>query len=94
MEKTKRKTMQEMKTEKKENGWIAAFKFLPLLVFAITVIIFKLDLLVAAPIATFSAICVYMLVERANFEDAFEQGLNSARKIALIFFIFTPVCQS
>lgn len=87
MEKTNLKPKNEHKTQKKENGWIAAFKFLPLLVFAITVIIFKLDLLVAAPIATFSAICVYMIVERAHFEDAFEQGLNSARKIVLIFFI-------
>ena len=87
MEKMNLKPIQKQKSEKKESGWIAAFKFLPLLVFAITVILFKLDLLVAAPIATFSAICVYMIVERAHFEDAFEQGLNSARKIALIFFI-------
>ncbi len=72
---------------KKESAWIAAFKFLPLLVFAVTVIVFKLDLLVAAPIATFSAISVYMIVNRAHFEDAFEQGLKSARKIVLIFFI-------
>lgn len=87
MEKIKQENSVEKMKPQKENGWIAAFKFLPLLVFALTVIVFKLDLLVAAPIATFSAICVYMIVERAHFEDAFEQGLNSARKIALIFFI-------
>ena len=40
---------------KKEGVLIAAFKFLPLLVFALAVIVFKLDLLIAAPIATFAA---------------------------------------
>jgi hypothetical protein len=36
--------------------WIAALKFLPLLVFGILVILCKLDLLIAAPIATMTAI--------------------------------------
>ena len=39
-----------MKTEKKQSGWVAAFKFVPLMVFALLVIIFKMDLLLAAPI--------------------------------------------
>lgn len=73
--------------KKKESGWIAAFKFVPLLVFALAVIVFKLDLLIAAPIATFSAICVYMIVNRAGFETSFDQGLESVKKIVLIFFI-------
>ena len=72
---------------RKENGWIAAFKFVPLLIFAVAVIIFKLDLLLAAPIATFSAVCVYMILYKANFECAFEQCLNSVKNIVLIFFI-------
>ena len=73
--------------KKKESGWIAAFKFVPLLVFALAVIVFKLDLLIAAPIATFSAICVYMIVNRTGFETSFDQGLESVKKIVLIFFI-------
>ena len=72
---------------KKENGWIAAFKFVPLLIFALAVIVLKLDLLIAAPIATFAALGVYMIVKRAGFEQSFDRGLDSVKKIALIFFI-------
>ena len=78
-----------MKTETKKtaSGWIAALKFVPLLVFALLVIVFKLDLLLAAPIATFCAIGVYMLVQKTSFEAAFEQGLKGSKKIAVVFFI-------
>ena len=48
---------------------------------------FKLDLLIAAPIATFSAIIVYMIVNRTNFDIAFGQCLRSVRSVVLIFFI-------
>ena len=68
--------------------WIAAFKFVPLLVFALLVIVFKLDLLVAAPVATAAALLVYMIIMREkSFEKAFEHGLAATRKIVLIFFI-------
>ena len=78
-----------MKTEttKKTSGLVAAFKFLPLLVFALLVIVFKMDLLLAAPIATFCALIVYMIVQKAKFEDAFEQGLTAAKKIVVVLFI-------
>lgn len=72
---------------KKESGWIAALKFLPLIVFATLVIAFRLDLLLAAPIATFAAICVYMLTEHCGFEASFSHGLKAASNITLIFFI-------
>ena len=72
---------------KKQSGWIAAFKFVPLIIFALMVIIFKLDLLLAAPIATFSALIVYMIVKKANFDDAFENCLTSVKKIVVVFFI-------
>ena len=87
MEKIEEKMPEQDVPGKKQNGWIAAFKFVPLLIFAVAVIIFKLDLLLAAPIATFSAICVYMLVNKAGFEGAFEQCLKSVKNIVLIFFI-------
>ena len=87
MEKTETKMPEQDIPGKKQNGWVAAFKFVPLLIFALAVIVFKLDLLLAAPIATFSAICVYMIVNKANFETAFEQGLKSVKSIVLIFFI-------
>lgn len=87
MEKTEAKVAEQAVAGDKKSGWIAAFKFVPLLIFAVAVIIFKLDLLLAAPIATFSAICVYMIVNRAGFEDAFEQCLKSVKSIVLIFFI-------
>lgn len=76
-----------MPEAKKEGALIAAFKFLPLLVFALAVIVLKLDLLIAAPIATFAAAGVYMVVTRSGFEHSFEKGLDSVKKIALIFFI-------
>jgi len=81
------KAPKEETVQRKENGWIAAFKFMPLLVFAVAVIIFKLDLLLAAPIATFSAIAVYMILYKVDFECAFEQCLKSVKRIVLIFFI-------
>ena len=87
MEHTETKMPEQDTVGKKQSGWIAAFKFVPLLIFALAVIVFKLDLLLAAPIATFSAICVYMIVNKANFEVAFDQGLKSVKNIVLIFFI-------
>ena len=80
-------TAEDATEAKKESAWVAAFKFLPLLIFAISVIIFKLDLLIAAPIATFVAIIVYMIVKREKFEHAFNQGIRSTKRIVLIFFI-------
>ena len=74
-------------TNKQVSGWVAAFKFVPLLVFAVMVIAFKMDLLLAAPIATFCALIVYMIVCKAKFEEAFDQGLNAAKKIAVVLFI-------
>lgn len=72
---------------KSKDALISAFKFVPLLIFATMVIVFKLDLLLAAPIAVFSAIVVYMIVYKTNFESAFDQCLSSVKKIVLIFFI-------
>lgn len=66
---------------------IAALKFVPLFIFALMVIVCKLDLLLAAPIATFSAIAVYMIIYKIRFEVAFEKCLESVKKIVLIFFI-------
>ena len=86
MENTENKNEKQVLGESKK-GWVAAIKFIPLMVFAARVIVFKLDLLLAAPIATFSAICVYMLLYRADFERAFEQCLKSVKSIVLIFFI-------
>lgn len=78
-----------METEKtmRTGAWISALKFVPLMVFALLVILFKLDLLLAAPISTFCAVIVHMFVCRSRFEQAFGQGLNSAKKIVLVLFI-------
>ena len=65
----------------------AFLKFLPLILFAALVLIFKLDLLIAAPLATFAAIIVYMLTTGVSFGDAFEHGMEATNKIILIFFI-------
>ena len=72
---------------KKSEGFIAFVKFVPLIIFAVMVIFFKMDLLLAAPIATFCALAVYMILYRASFDEAFEQCLTSVKKIVLIFFI-------
>ena len=80
-------TKQEKKESPRTGGGISALKFLPLVVFAALVIVFKLELLLAAPIATFVAILVYIFIYRSNFDIALEQGLKSARSIIGVFFI-------
>lgn len=72
---------------KKREAWLAALKFAPVAVFALLVIVFRVDLLLAAPLSTFCAIGVYRIVKRATFGDAFEEGLQSVRKIVVVFFI-------
>ena len=72
---------------KNNKVFVSILKFVPLIIFAILVIVFELDLLIAAPIATFSAVAVYMFLYGTNFEHAFEQGVAATRKIVLIFFI-------
>ena len=67
--------------------WVSLLKFIPLIVFAVLVILFRLDLLLAAPIATFTAALVYLILYRVKFETAFAHGLEAAKIIALIFFI-------
>ncbi|MBQ6431676.1 MAG: Na+/H+ antiporter NhaC family protein [Oscillospiraceae bacterium] len=79
-----------METEvkpKKQGIWTPILKFIPLIVFAALVIVFKLDLLIAAPFATFAAAAVYMITERCRFEKAFSRGLKAASNITLVFFI-------
>lgn len=77
------------KTEyrKSDHPLIAVLKFLPLFLFAALVLFLKFDLLIAAPIASFVAIVVYMLTLKVNFGDAFEQGMEATKKIILVFFI-------
>lgn len=82
----------EARKRKGTEAWLAGFKFVPLLVFALLVIVVKLDLLLAAPAAVFTAILVYMIVEKSNFETAFEQGLKSVRSIVVVFFILMFAC--
>lgn len=76
-----------LEKEKNPSVWISLFKFLPLIIFAALVIVFKLDLLLAAPIATFAAVGVYMILSRSNFEGAFNKCLESVKHIVLVFFI-------
>jgi len=76
----------------KSHVWLAVFKFVPLFVFAGMVIAFKMDLLLAAPIATFCALVVYMIIGRVGFDEAFEQGLTSAKKIVVVLFILMFAC--
>ena len=84
MEEDKKNNVEE---NNKSSALISIIKFLPLAVFALMVIVFKLDLLIAAPIATFSAVIVYICIYRVRFDDAFSHALEAARKIVLIFFI-------
>ena len=67
--------------------FIAFLKFFPLLVFAGLLIVCKLDLLVVAPIATFTAILIYAIINKSNFTESFQPGLQAARNITPIFFI-------
>ncbi len=65
----------------------AALKFIPLAVFSALVIVWKLDLLLAAPIATFTAAAVYMAVNRVGFGKAFDCAVRANSKIVPVFFI-------
>ncbi len=76
------------KDEKKSgNALVAAIKFVPLLVLALLVIIFKMDLLIAAPLATTAAILVAMWANKFKFKDIFDNGIKSASSITIVFFI-------
>ena len=78
-----------MSTEKakRRDVWLSVLKFVPLIIFALLVIVFQMDLLLAAPVATFCAIVVYMIVQHTSFDKAFEEGLQSVRKIVVVCFI-------
>lgn len=82
-----KKSMVEPDSTAHSSPIIAAVKFLPLLVFAALVIWLELDLLLAAPIATFCALGVYMVLYKAKFDTAFEHCLHSVREIVVVFFI-------
>lgn len=82
-----KKTLVEADSKPHSSPVIAAVKFLPLLVFAALVIVLKLDLLLAAPIATFVALGIYMILYKAKFDTAFEQCLHSVREVVVVFFI-------
>lgn len=74
-------------TDVQKHTLMAVLKFVPLLIFALLVILFGMDLLLAAPIATFAAAVVYMIDRRSGFSKAFEQGLRATKKIVAVFFI-------
>ena len=73
--------------EQRVHPLIAILKFVPLFLFAALVLIFKYDLLIAAPISTFAAIVIYMFTGKTRFGDAFDLGMESTKTIVLIFFI-------
>ncbi len=67
--------------------FISLVRFLPLFMFAGLVLFCKLDLLIAAPLATFLAIVIYLLTTGGSFGVVFDKGLDAVRSIGLIFFI-------
>lgn len=77
-----------MENQKKKDGvFFAILKFIPIIIFALLVIVFKLDLLLAAPLATVVAIIVAMITNNCKFKDVFEKGISSAKEIVIVFFI-------
>ena len=76
-----------METRKTDKWYLSVLKFMPLLFFAALVIVFKFDLLIAAPLGTGAALAVYIAIYRTSFDTAFEHGVRAARKIMLVFFI-------
>lgn len=81
--------MKEKKNKRtnEDSTLVAIVKFLPLILFGVLVIVFRLDLVLAAPIAAFAAALVFLLTRRSNFGAAFQHGLSSVKNVALIFFI-------
>ena len=66
---------------------LAILKFVPLVIFALLVIVAKLDLLIAAPLASMAAILVAMYVNRLDFDGVFDFGLKSGASIVQVFYI-------
>ena len=82
--------MQKSKKPRKQtedSALFAILKFVPLILFGVLVIGFQFDLVLAAPIAAFTAALIFILTKRSDFGTAFAQGLQSVRHVALIFFI-------
>ncbi|MBO4211603.1 MAG: Na+/H+ antiporter NhaC family protein [Oscillospiraceae bacterium] len=75
------------KPQTNQSPLISILKFTPLFLFAGLVLFLKFDLLLAAPIASFAAIVIYMFSSKISFSDAFEQGMMATKNIVLIFFI-------
>ncbi len=71
----------------KKGTIVPVVKFAPLVLFIFLVTAFQLDMLMAAPIATFIAIVVYRISEKKSFEDAFGTGLEAVKGIIPILFI-------
>lgn len=85
MEQKKQGAQSEKRTH--DHPLVAVLKFLPLFLFASLVLLLKFNLLMAAPIASFAAIIIYMATSRISFGDAFEKGMEATKRIALVFFI-------
>ena len=81
------KRERDSEKRKPDHPLIALLKFLPLFLFAGLVLFLKFDLLLAAPIASFVAIVIYMLTAKVGFGEAFEQGMEATKRIILVFFI-------
>lgn len=64
----------------------SAFKFLPVVVLA-ALMISGFDALIAAPIATITAIVVAMLSDKLKFQDCIDAALGSVSKILIALFI-------
>lgn len=75
------------KAEPRTGNGIAVLKFAPLALLIVLVIFLGLDLLVAAPIATFAAVAVSMYVNRCGFDGAFDFASKSVQGIVMVFFV-------
>ena len=75
------------RTDTADTPFIAALKFIPLITFGLLVILARMDLLLAGPIATFVAALIHVIVNRTSFTETFEQGLHAVKRIVLVFFI-------
>lgn len=64
----------------------ALLKFLPIFVLA-GLMIYGIDVLVAAPIATVCAVLVAMTLEKFTFNDIMEKALANVKEIVIVFFI-------
>ena len=67
--------------------FVELLKLSPVVILGVLMVIVKLDVLVAAPIAVMFASLVAWLTEKMTFQNIVDAAVDSVKEIQLVFFI-------